>query len=136
MPGDAEDVHAPGPQVDREQDVQRPEPDRLDGEEVKGQNCLGLRTKNSRQVGPSRRGAGPSPFFRSSKRILVAETRIPSLASSPRILMQPHLGFSLPIRRMSCRTSSGIGACRRPTSAGRSTCSARAPGAIEGASSG
>ena len=64
--------------------------------------------RNSRQVGPSRRGAGPSPFARSSVRILVAETLMPSLASSPRILMQPHRGFSRPIRRMSCRTASGI----------------------------
>jgi hypothetical protein len=40
---------------------------------------------------------------------LVAETQMPSLASSPRILMHPHLGFSLPIRRMRSRTWSVIG---------------------------
>jgi hypothetical protein len=65
--------------------------------------------RNSLQVGPPRRGAGPSPARRSSVRILVADTLMPSLASSPRIRMHPHLGLSLPIRTMSARTSSGIG---------------------------
>jgi len=65
--------------------------------------------RNSLHVGPDRRGAGPSPFARSRVRILVAETLMPSLASSPRIRMHPHRGFSLPIRRMRSRTSSGIG---------------------------
>ena len=60
-------------------------------------------------MGPDRLGAGPIPFARRSVRILVAETRIPSLASSPRILRHPQLGFSLPIRRMNSRTSSLIG---------------------------
>jgi hypothetical protein len=65
--------------------------------------------RNSLQVGPARRGAGPRPFPRSSVRILVAETLMPSLASSPRILRHPYLGLSLPIRTMSSRTSSVIG---------------------------
>ena len=50
--------------------------------------------RNSVQVGPARRGAGPSPFVRRSVRIVVAETRIPSLRSSPRIRRHPHRGFS------------------------------------------
>ena len=71
--------------------------------------------RNSPQVGPSRRGAGPSPLARSRVRILVAETRMPSLASSPRILKHPHLGFSLPIRRISSHTKSWETArCREP----------------------
>ncbi|HEX6331480.1 MAG TPA: hypothetical protein VF129_09390 [Actinomycetota bacterium] len=61
--------------------------------------------KNSLQVEPSRLGAGPSPFARKSVRILVAETLMPSLASSPRILTHPHREFSLPICRMSSRIS-------------------------------
>jgi hypothetical protein len=65
--------------------------------------------RNSPQVGPDRRRAGPRPFERRSVRILVAETLMPSLASSPRIQMHPHVGFSLPIRRMNSRTSSAIG---------------------------
>jgi hypothetical protein len=65
--------------------------------------------RNSLHVGPDRRGAGPSPFARRSVRIAVAEILMPSLASSPRILRHPHLEFSLPIRRMSSRTSSSIG---------------------------
>jgi hypothetical protein len=60
-------------------------------------------------VGPSRRGAGPRPFARRSVLILVAETLMPSLASSPRIRIHPHLGFSLPICRMRSRTSPEIG---------------------------
>jgi hypothetical protein len=58
---------------------------------------------------PTRRGAGPRPLARSSVRIFVAETLMPSLASSPRIRMHPHLGFFLPNRRMSSRTSAAIG---------------------------
>ena len=65
--------------------------------------------RNSAQVGPPRRGAGPSPCRRRSVRIAEAETRMPSLASSPLIRTHPHLGFSVPIRRMSSRTSSAIG---------------------------
>ncbi len=65
--------------------------------------------RNSLQVGPSRRGAGPIPFARSRDRIFVAETLMPSLASSPRILIHPHRGFSRPIRRIKSRTSSLIG---------------------------
>src|SRR6266545_1307814 len=49
------------------------------------------------------------PFARRSVRIFVAEARIPSLASSPRILRHPHPRFSLPIRRMNSRTSLPIG---------------------------
>jgi hypothetical protein len=41
--------------------------------------------KNSRQLGPSRRGAGSSFASASNRRMLVAETRKPSLASSPQI---------------------------------------------------
>ena len=65
--------------------------------------------RNSLQVGPPRRGAGERPARRSSVRIFVAETQTPSLASSPRILMHPHLGLSLPIRNMRSLTSWLIG---------------------------
>jgi hypothetical protein len=52
--------------------------------------------RNPLQVGPARRGAGPNPFRRRSVRIAVAETLIPSLASSPLIRRHPHRGFSRP----------------------------------------
>ena len=65
--------------------------------------------RNSAQVGPPRRGAGPSPCRRRSVRIAEAETLMPSLASSPLIRTHPHLGFCFPIQRMRSRTSSAIG---------------------------
>ncbi len=42
--------------------------------------------RNWVHVGPIRRGAGPSPLFRSTVAMVVAETSIPSFSSSPRIL--------------------------------------------------
>jgi len=42
VPGDAEDVHPAGPELDAEQHVQRAEPGRLDGEEVERQDSIGL----------------------------------------------------------------------------------------------
>jgi hypothetical protein len=50
--------------------------------------------RNSVQLGPVRRGAGPSRAVRSKVRIVVAATRIPSLRSSPSIRTQPQQGFS------------------------------------------
>ncbi len=41
--------------------------------------------RNSRQLGPLRRGAGSSFAWASSRRMLVGDTRKPSLASSPQI---------------------------------------------------
>ncbi len=45
--------------------------------------------KNSRQLGPLRRGAGSSFAWASSRRMLVGDTRKPSLASSPQIRRWP-----------------------------------------------
>lgn len=116
--------------------VQGPEPDGLDGEEVGPRiPCAWLR-RHSPQVGPDRRGAGPSPLRRKSVRIAIAETLIPSLTSSPRIRTHPQRGFSLPIRRISSRTSSPSGGPRRWRSDGRSTSCGRARGAGAGASVG
>jgi hypothetical protein len=39
--------------------------------------------KNSAQVGPLRRGAGPRPWLRGTRRTDVAPTRTPSFRSSP-----------------------------------------------------
>ena len=106
---DAEDVHPRGPDLDREEHVQRAKPRRLHSEEVEGQDPLSLGAK---ELVP---GGTGSPWSRAQSvrsqevRILVAETLTPSLASSPRIRMHPHLGFSLPIRRMSLRNSALIG---------------------------
>jgi hypothetical protein len=110
VPGDAEDRHPPRRDADREQHVERPKQDRLHGEEVhRARIAPAWGRRNWLQLGPSRRGAGPRPFARSTVRILVAETLMSSLTSSPRIRMQPHRGFSLPICRMRSRTSPEIG---------------------------
>src|SRR6266566_3193989 len=45
--------------------------------------------RNSRQLGPRRRGAGSSLALASSRRMLVGDTRKPSLASSPQIRRCP-----------------------------------------------
>jgi hypothetical protein len=50
--------------------------------------------KNSRQLGPMRRGAGSSFAWASSRRMLVGDTRKPSFASSPQIRRWPQRGFS------------------------------------------
>ena len=39
--------------------------------------------RNSDQLGPIRRGAGPSPELRNTVATVVAETLIPSFSSSP-----------------------------------------------------
>ena len=65
--------------------------------------------RNSLHVGPVRRGACPRPARRRIRRIVVAPTTIASFRSSPWILTQPHLGFSLPRRRMSSVTSGSSG---------------------------
>jgi hypothetical protein len=71
--------------------------------------------RNSLQVGPVRRGAGPSRAVRSRERIVVAPTRIPSLRSSPSIRTRPQRGLSRASLRMSARTSGSIGGRPRPT---------------------
>src|SRR6266545_715567 len=45
--------------------------------------CCALARSNSDQLGPIRRGAGPSPELRNTVAIVVAETLIPSFSSSP-----------------------------------------------------
>jgi hypothetical protein len=65
-------VDPPGAQLDHEQHVQGSEPDGLDGEEVGGQDPVCLAAQELPQVGPDRRGAGPSPLRRSSVRIAAA----------------------------------------------------------------
>jgi len=64
--------------------------------------------RNSVQLGPVRRGAGPSRAVRSKVRIVVAPTRRPSLRSSPSIRTQPQRGFSRARRRMSVRIAASI----------------------------
>ena len=61
--------------------------------------------RNSRQLGPDLRGAGPSPARASSRRIVVGDTRNPSWASSPPIRRWPQRGFSRASSSTKARTS-------------------------------
>src|SRR5207245_2319519 len=70
---------------------------------------LACARRNSVHVGPERCGAGPIRLWRRIVRIAVAETRTPSLESSPLIRMHPHREFSRAMRRINSRTPSEIG---------------------------
>jgi hypothetical protein len=89
----------PGAQLDEEQHVQRLQPVGLHREQVARHDPLGLARRNCAQLGPERRGAGPRPRRRSSVLMVVAPTRMPSLRSSPQILMRPHWEFPWPSAR-------------------------------------
>src|SRR5919197_5847104 len=93
-------VDSPGGELDEEQDVERLQEHRLHREEVAGQHPLPCARRNSVQVKPLRRGAGPRPARRKIRRTVLAPTRIPTLRSSPWILAHPHRGFSVPRRVM------------------------------------
>jgi hypothetical protein len=58
------DVDPTGRELDEEEHVERPEPDRLDGEEVTGDDSFGLGTQELRPVRAIPPGAGPMPFRR------------------------------------------------------------------------
>ena len=83
MVGDADESNLPGVQLYGEQDVQRLQAHRLDGEEVDRHDAGGLGARNARQVTDVGRGAGRSPLRSSTVRMLAADTGIPSFFSSP-----------------------------------------------------
>src|SRR5436190_8739304 len=70
---------------DEEEHIEATQQDRLDGEEVTSDDARRCDRRNSRQLGPPRRGAGSRPARASSRRMLVAETMKPSLRNSPQI---------------------------------------------------
>ena len=59
--GDAEDVYAPGGVLDDEERVEPLQGDRVEVEQVAGQDRLGLRVEELRPGRPPRRGAGSIP---------------------------------------------------------------------------
>jgi hypothetical protein len=61
--------------------------------------------RNCFQVGPPR-GAGPRPWLRRTRRIELAETRIPSPRRSPGMRTHPQRRFSRPSLTTSSTTSS------------------------------
>jgi hypothetical protein len=71
--------------------------------------------RNSRQLGPDLRGAGPSPTRVSSRRTVVGDTRRPSLPRSPLIRRWPQRGFSRASRTTMSLISADVGGRpRRP----------------------
>jgi hypothetical protein len=65
--------------------------------------------RNSRQVGPERRGAGSTPAAWRISQTVEAAMGWPSRASSLWILLCPHLGFSRARCRMSFLIASLVG---------------------------
>lgn len=59
MSRDTDDVYSPGRQLDEEQHVQGREPDRLDGEEVAGEDPLGLGAEELRPCWTGASGRRP-----------------------------------------------------------------------------
>jgi hypothetical protein len=98
MRGDPGQVRPTPVQLHDEQHIQPGQPHRLHGEEVTRQHAAASVCRNSVQLEPLRRGAGPSRCRRRIRRTEVADTRTPSLRHSPTILMYPHRGFSRAIR--------------------------------------
>ena len=71
--------------------------------------ALACEARNWRQVGSSRRGAGPRPARRRMVRIVVAETTIPKPWSSPLIRTHPQRGLSLAMRTIRDLVSASMG---------------------------
>src|SRR5664280_1596975 len=109
MLGHAGQVHAPGRELDDEQDVERLEPDLSTVKKSVARIPAACDRRNWVQVGPVRRGAGFRPDRSRIVRTVVAEILIPSFSSSPRIRWYPQRGFSLPRRTTSARASGSIG---------------------------
>jgi hypothetical protein len=76
-------VHPSAAEFDDEQHMHPPQQDRVDGEEVAGQDAGGLLRRNARQLVEARRGAGSRPWVRNTRRVELADTRQPRRSSSP-----------------------------------------------------
>jgi hypothetical protein len=61
MGGDAENVHPTAGVLDDEERVEPVQGDRVEVEQIAGEDRRGLRSEELRQVGPARRGAGSIP---------------------------------------------------------------------------
>ena len=61
MGGDAENVHPTAGVLDDEERVEPVQGDRVEVEQIAGEDRLACARRNCRQVGPARRGAGSIP---------------------------------------------------------------------------
>jgi hypothetical protein len=87
--GDADQVHPSAAELDDEQDKYAPQEDRVDGEEVAGQDPGGLLAQERPPTRRARRGAGSRPWARSTRLIELADTRQPRRSNSPWIVGSP-----------------------------------------------
>src|ERR1035437_2144096 len=90
--GGSEDVHDPALHFDDDQHVVAPKEDLSTWKKSVATMPLAPSERNSLQVGPSRRGAGGSPWRRSTVATLVFDTVTPSLFSSPTMRRYAHGG--------------------------------------------
>jgi hypothetical protein len=77
--------HHPQRWAHEEQHVQALQPHGLDVKKSHARTLAACWRRNSRQLGPLRRGAGVSPAVSRSRRTVLGETRTPSFSSSPAI---------------------------------------------------
>jgi hypothetical protein len=61
MPGDTGQVHSSACELDKEQHIYSPEEDRVDAEEVAGQDAAGLLAQERPPAGCGASGAGSRP---------------------------------------------------------------------------
>jgi hypothetical protein len=83
--GAACEVHAPAAELKEEEDIEAPEPERLDGKKSQAIIELACAHKESRQLTYARALAWHTPACRRIFATVVAETRMPIPASSPTI---------------------------------------------------
>jgi hypothetical protein len=107
--GDAEDVHGPGLELQREQHIQALQQHSIDVQEVTGQyaGCLSGQELPPGRRRPPRRG--PSLAAARIRRIVPSPTRYPRPSSSPWMRRYPQRGFCRASCSTRARTSAGIG---------------------------
>src|ERR1019366_9306699 len=103
--GGSEDVHDAPLHFDDDQHVVAPKRTVSTWKKSVATMPLAPSERNWVQVGPSRRGAGGSPWRRSTVATLVFDTVTPSFFSSPTMRRYPHRGFSRPRRKISSTVS-------------------------------
>jgi len=103
MGGHAEDVDLTGGQFDEEEHIDSLEEHRVDGEQVAGQDGVGLQVRNWRQVGPARRGAGSTLARLRIFHTVLEATVLPRPTSSAWMRRWPQVGFSAASRRTRSR---------------------------------
>jgi hypothetical protein len=107
MVGEAGTVHPPAAKLDDKPHIHPPQQDRVDGDDVTGQEPLACWRRNDRQLVWPRRGAGSRPWTRRILRIELADTRQLKAQQLAVDALVAHRGFLRASRTMSCWISSG-----------------------------